>query len=70
MEIFQETAVALAGMGATVVIGSRKSQKSDEAVAEIKQRAKTDKVKLIPLDLASFASVRAFVQTFKVGKKT
>jgi len=53
----KETAVGLASMGANVVITSRDPGKGERAAAEIRER--TGKaVTVLPLDLASFASIR------------
>lgn len=57
--IGKETAVGLARRGAHVVIGCRNAAKGDAAVAEIRSRSGNDAVEVTPLDLASFASVRA-----------
>ena len=54
-----ETAVALAGAGATVVVSSRNQAKVDDAVARVKQRSRRDDVHGLVLDLASFASIRS-----------
>jgi retinol dehydrogenase-12 len=58
--IGKETAVELAGMGAHVVIAARNPTKAAAAVKEVKDRAPGAAVEHLPLDLASFASVRAF----------
>ena len=63
--IGKETAVGLARMGAHVVIAARNPEKAAAAVKEVQERASAgDRVETIPIDLASFASVRAFVDTF------
>jgi NAD(P)-dependent dehydrogenase (short-subunit alcohol dehydrogenase family) len=54
-----ETAVALARAGARVVITARDPARGADAVAEIRTRSGGD-VDVMALDLASFASVRAF----------
>src|SRR5205085_134561 len=59
--IGKETAVELARMGAHVVIAARNPTRAAAAVKEIKERTRAgDRVETMPLDLASFASVRAF----------
>ena len=63
--IGKETAVALAGMGAHVIVAARNPTKAAAAIAEIEQRVPGGNVEHIPLDLASLASVRAFAQTFR-----
>jgi retinol dehydrogenase 12 len=62
--IGKETAVELAGMGAHVVVAARNAAKAEAAVQEIQTRAPSGTVEHLPLDLASFASVRAFAGTF------
>ena len=61
--IGKETAAELAGMGAHVIIAARNPTKAAAAVKELRQRARAT-VEHLPLDLASFASVRAFADTF------
>jgi retinol dehydrogenase 12 len=63
--IGKETAVELAHMGAHVIIAARNPTKAAAAISEIKQRVPDGMVEHLPLDLASFASVRAFADTFK-----
>jgi retinol dehydrogenase-12 len=62
--IGKETAVALAGMGAHVIIAARDPTKAAAAVKEVQHRAPGANVETLPLDLASFASVHAFADTF------
>ena len=62
--IGKETAAALAAMGAHVVIAARNPAKAAAAVQEIQRRSPAATVETLPLDLASFASVRAFATTF------
>jgi NAD(P)-dependent dehydrogenase (short-subunit alcohol dehydrogenase family) len=57
--IGKEAAVALAAMGAHVAITARNPQKGEAARAEIVERSGSDAVEVVPLDLASLASVRA-----------
>lgn len=61
--IGKETAVALARLGATVVFTSRDPVKGEQAAADIRRRSGAD-VALMALDLASFASIRAFAAAF------
>jgi retinol dehydrogenase-12 len=63
--IGKETAVELAHMGAHVIIAARNPTKAAAAIQEIKQRVPDGMVAHLPLDLASFASVHAFADTFK-----
>ncbi len=62
--IGKETAIALAAMGAQVIIAARNPTKAAAAVKEVKERAPGATVETLPLDLASFASVRAFADAF------
>ena len=61
-----ETAVALAGMGATVVMAVRTPAKGEAARAQLLARtgAPEERVVLGELDLASFASIRSFAAWF------
>jgi NAD(P)-dependent dehydrogenase (short-subunit alcohol dehydrogenase family) len=60
--IGKESAVALASMGAQVVFTARDAARGTEALAEIRTRSDNDAVDVMPLDLARFASVRAFAK--------
>jgi NAD(P)-dependent dehydrogenase (short-subunit alcohol dehydrogenase family) len=63
--IGKETVVALADMGGRVVIAARNPQKAAAAVKEVQERTRcADRVDTMPIDLASFASVRAFADAF------
>jgi NAD(P)-dependent dehydrogenase (short-subunit alcohol dehydrogenase family) len=63
--IGKEAAIGIAREGAHVVIAARNRAKADAAVAEIEQRADArGRVETIPIDLASFASVREFATAF------
>jgi|tagenome__1003787_1003787.scaffolds.fasta_scaffold20693415_1 retinol dehydrogenase-12 len=63
--IGKETAVALAAMGAHVVIAARNAQKANAAVKEAQERTGAgDRVATMPIDLASFTSVRGFAKSF------
>jgi NAD(P)-dependent dehydrogenase (short-subunit alcohol dehydrogenase family) len=62
--IGKETAVALADMGAHVIIAARNPTKAAAAVKEVQDRALGATVEHVPLDLASFASVRTFAGAF------
>lgn len=59
--IGKETARALSRMGALVVIGCRDVAKGERAAAEIRAQTGGELV-VLPLDLASFESIRAFAQ--------
>ena len=54
----QENARALAAAGATVVVASRESEKTDRAVGELTAAVPEGKFEVVPLDLASLESVR------------
>ena len=54
-----ETAVGLASLGATTVLACRNQEKAAVAAAEVKERAGSDDVHLVTLDLADLESVRA-----------
>lgn len=56
--IGKETAVALAAAGDRVVLACRNAVKAEAAAAEISKRALSTDVETVPLDLASFASIR------------
>lgn len=56
----KETSVALAAMGATVVMAVRDLQKGESAADEVRHRSGRGAVGVGQLDLGSFASVRAF----------
>jgi NAD(P)-dependent dehydrogenase (short-subunit alcohol dehydrogenase family) len=56
----KETAVGLAAMGARVIFTSRDATRGAEALTDIRERSGSDTVEVLPLDLASFASIRAF----------
>jgi NAD(P)-dependent dehydrogenase (short-subunit alcohol dehydrogenase family) len=58
------TAVGLARAGATVVMACRDLAKSRPALDDVRSRSGSDRVHLMQLDLASQASIRAFVQAF------
>lgn len=57
----KESALALAKMGATVVMGSRDREKGRAAAEDVRRRTGAgDRIELAHLDLASLASVRSF----------
>jgi NAD(P)-dependent dehydrogenase (short-subunit alcohol dehydrogenase family) len=61
--IGKETAVALAAMGATTVLACRNLEKAAAAADEVKERAATDDVSVVELDLADLISVRTAATT-------
>ncbi len=63
--IGKEAAVEIARQGAHVVIAARNPTKAAAALTEIETRANAlGRVETIPIDLASFASVREFADAF------
>lgn len=56
--IGKETAVALAASGDRVVLACRNAAKAGAAATEIAERARSNDVEVVPLDLSSFASIR------------
>ena len=56
--IGKETAVAVAGMGATTVLACRNPAKAEAAAAEVRASTGSDDVHISDLDLADLASVR------------
>lgn len=58
-----ETAQALAGEGANVIVAARNPKKGAEALAAIRGRHPAALVDFIPVDLASLASVKQFAAT-------
>ncbi len=63
--IGKATAIALAKMGATVVIGCRNKERGMQAVEEIKKESGNNRVELLVIDLASLRSVRNAADEFK-----
>jgi len=61
--IGKETAVAMAAMGATTVLACRNAGRAQQAAAEVRERAASDAVHVVALDLADLASVRAAAST-------
>eukprot|EP00794_Sanderia_malayensis_P007971 gene7971-8830_t len=60
--IGKETAIDMAKRGARVIVGCRNKQKGEEAIADIREQSGSKNVHLRSLDLASFASIRAFAE--------
>lgn len=58
--IGKATATALAEKGAQLVLGCRNLEKAEQARVEITQETGNENVKVLPLDLASFDSIRSF----------
>ena len=59
------SAVVLARLGATIIIGCRSIERGTKAVADIKEQSKKSNVEFIQLDLADTESIRNFVKEFK-----
>jgi retinol dehydrogenase-12 len=63
--IGKEAAIGLARQGAHIVVAARNATKAATAASEIETSADArGRVETIPIDLASFASVRAFADAF------
>ena len=62
--IGKQAAIALAKLGARVVITSRNVRKGDVARAEIREAADSKQVDCLELDLASLASIERFAKEF------
>jgi NAD(P)-dependent dehydrogenase (short-subunit alcohol dehydrogenase family) len=60
-----ETAAALAGAGATVVLAARSPDKTAEAVERIQRESPAAELDVVPLDLASLGSVREAAATIQ-----
>jgi NAD(P)-dependent dehydrogenase (short-subunit alcohol dehydrogenase family) len=67
--IGKETALALAKMGATVVLACRSEERTRPVIEEIVQKSQctSSKVLFMPLELGSMKSIRDFVQTLKAS---
>src|SRR5580658_8864483 len=63
--IGKETAVALAAMGATTVLACRNPEKAAAAATEVRERAASDAVGVVALDLADLATVRTAAATIE-----
>lgn len=60
-----ETALALAGAGATVIMACRNPTKAADAVARVRRAAPQAQVESMALDLSDLSSIRAFAEAFK-----
>jgi NAD(P)-dependent dehydrogenase (short-subunit alcohol dehydrogenase family) len=63
--IGKEACVKLARAGAEVVMVARDRGRGEAALAEVKQRASSDKVSLLECDFASQASIRALAAAYR-----
>jgi NAD(P)-dependent dehydrogenase (short-subunit alcohol dehydrogenase family) len=62
--IGKETALALVGMGGTVVMAVRSRERGEVARREIVETTKNDSVELMICDVSSVSSIRDFVKDF------
>lgn len=62
--IGKETALSLAGMGATVVLAVRNRERGEKALAEIVAKTGNRQAAVMICDLSSFESIRLFVKEF------
>jgi NAD(P)-dependent dehydrogenase (short-subunit alcohol dehydrogenase family) len=62
--IGKETALALAKMGAILVLPSRNPEKGEQVKQEIISKSGNQQVEVMECDLASFASIRSFAKDF------
>ena len=62
--IGKAAAVQLAQCGATVVLACRSAERGARAVADVREAAHSQNVELIPVDMASQASIRQFAGVF------
>ena len=58
------SALELARVGANVIVAARSENKGNEAVQKIKQEVEGASVQYLPLDLASFESIKQFADKF------
>lgn len=63
--IGKETAKALAKAGAKLILACRNAAEAEKAAEEIRGASGNGDVRVLPLDLASPASIAAFVKAFK-----
>ncbi|CAJ1065942.1 dehydrogenase/reductase SDR family member 13-like [Xyrichtys novacula] len=62
--IGKTTALDLAKRGARVILACRNKEKAESAVYDIRRESGNNQVVFMQLDLASFASIRSFAETF------
>ncbi len=63
--IGKETALALASMGATVVMAVRSRERGEKALAGIAAKTESKKITLMICDMSSLRSIRDFAREFK-----
>jgi len=63
--IGKAAAIQMAGLGATIVMACRPSERATRALEEIQTTSKSDKVALLLVDLSSQASIHRFAAEYK-----
>lgn len=63
--IGKAAAIQLAGMGATVIMACRSLERSSNALDEVRQKAQSQDVELMIVDMTSLESIRNFVEEYK-----
>ncbi len=63
--IGKAAAIQLASCGANVIMACRSVERGAQALEDVKKAAHSEKVELMQVDMASQASIRQFVETFK-----
>lgn len=63
--IGKAAAIQLAKLGATVIMACRSLERGEKAVNEVRNRAGSQKVDLIQIDLSSQSSIRKFAEEYK-----
>ncbi len=64
--IGKAAAIQLAGLGARVIMACRSAERGARALEEVRRAARSEKVELMQVDLSSQASIRQFVEAFKL----
>jgi NAD(P)-dependent dehydrogenase (short-subunit alcohol dehydrogenase family) len=59
-------AAQLASLGATVILACRSAERGAKALKDVQSAAQSNKVELMQVDMASQASIRQFVEAFKL----
>ena len=63
--IGKSTAIGLANQNATIILACRDIKKTEQAILEIKEKTKNEKISYIRLDLSSFKSIKECAESFK-----
>lgn len=63
--IGKQTAISLAKLGATVIVTGRNQKRGEEAIKEIKEISKNEKIYLILSDISTIAGIKKLVIEFK-----